>query len=154
MVSGQEVFSKAGDPVNRWGLVQWGLTASFLLNRSNVVEAVGEGPKRGLTQCSKRVPQICLVNEAVSVLIHDGECLEAQEEGREHRESCQPLQRLWYPAPPALRLAWDRVTLSLARGGALGVLTRRGSNDLIQQQSWLPCPWAVRADSFLRQPKP
>lgn len=38
-----EVFSKIGDPVNHWGLVKWELTPGFLLNRSNVVEAVGEG---------------------------------------------------------------------------------------------------------------
>ena len=102
VVLDQEVFSKRGDPVNRWDLVKWGLTAGFSLNRSNVVEAVGEGPKRGLTECSKRVSQIRLVDEAIPVLIHDGECLEAQEEGREHREweSCWPLQRLEYPPPP------------------------------------------------------
>jgi len=67
--------------------------AGFSLNRSNVVKAVGEGPKRGLTQRGKRVSQIRLVDEAVPVLIHDGERLEAQEEGREHRESRWPLQR-------------------------------------------------------------
>lgn len=70
--------------------------AVFLPNRSNVIEDFGKGPKRGLTECGKRVSQICLVNEAVPVLIHDGECLEAQEEGREHREreTCQPLPKL------------------------------------------------------------
>lgn len=54
------------------------------------------GCQAGLTKGSKGVSQIRLVDEAVPVLIHDGECLEAQEQGREHRgrENCQPLQGL------------------------------------------------------------
>lgn len=53
----------------------------------------GEAAGAGLTQGSKGVSQIRLVNEAIPVLIHDGERLEAQEEGREHREreNRQPL---------------------------------------------------------------
>lgn len=41
-----------------------------------------EAAKAGLTKGSKGVSQICLVDEAIPVLIHDGECLQAQEQGR------------------------------------------------------------------------